>query len=309
MKSNISVVVTVFNEAKTIESLVTALETQTIQPKEVVVVDGGSSDETWEILQRLIKSSSLKLHVFQKPGNRSVGRNYAIEKANSELIAITDAGCVPHADWLERLGDVYFETSAPVIAGYYSAQPQTPFEEAVVPYVLVMPDKVNPDTFLPATRSMMIEKKVWKELKGFNEKLSDNEDYDFAHRLKKTGYQIAFAAKARVKWIPRSSLRSFAWMIYRFARGDIQAGLIRPKVLLIFARYILLGLLPIGLLASNQLTLLVFLLGLSSLLYSTWAIFKNLRYVPNGWYWLPVLQVISDFAVMAGSLAGFKKKN
>ncbi len=308
MKSNISLIITVYNEADTIDSLIESLASQTIQPKEVIIVDGGSTDETWSLLQSLQTSADIHLKVFQKSGNRSVGRNYAISQASSALVAITDAGCLPHPDWLEELGNAYFETSASVIAGYYSARPETPFEEAVIPYVLVMPDKVNPLTFLPATRSMMIEKKVWQELNGFNEQLSDNEDYDFAQRLRQAGYEIAFAPKARVRWIPRSDLLSFGWMIYRFARGDVQAGLIRPKVIVIFARYMLVGLLVTGLLLTNKVTSLLFLLGFLLLLYSTWAIFKNLRYVPNGWYWLPVLQIVSDIEVMVGSVSGFFRK-
>ena len=41
--------------------------------------------------------------------------------------------------------------------------------------------------------------------------------------------------------------------------------------------------------------------------YSLWAIRKNIRYVSAGWMWLPILQVVSDLAVILGSLSGLKK--
>jgi glycosyltransferase involved in cell wall biosynthesis len=40
------VIVTVFNESGTIGNLISALKKQNIQPKAVVIVDGGSTDGT-----------------------------------------------------------------------------------------------------------------------------------------------------------------------------------------------------------------------------------------------------------------------
>jgi uncharacterized membrane protein len=167
-----------------------------------------------------------------------------------------------------------------------------------------MPDQVNPNDFLPATRSMMLSKSAWKLAGKFDERLRDNEDYAFAHALRNAKIPMDFTQKAVVEWVPRNSLQSFAWMIFRFARGDFFAGIIRPKVLFIFVRYLaglLFTLLGIWLGYAKGVLLLDFM-GLA--LYLTWAVFKNKRYVPNGWYWLPVLQVIADFAVMSGSLVG-----
>ena len=191
-----------------------------------------------------------------------------------------------------------------VVAGYYDAVPQTGFESAVVPYVLVMPDQVNPNTFLPATRSMMIEKMAWQNAGRFSEKLSWNEDYEFALRLQKKGISIFFAGQAKVSWIPVSNLQKFWKMIWRFAKGDIQAKIWRGKVKLIFIRYILALLIVGGLIFIGQIELatLLCLLGLGA--YSIWAVIKNERYVVKGKMWLPVLQFTSDLAVMGGSLAG-----
>lgn len=304
----VSVIITVLNEAASIEILLDSLVNQTVTPKEVIITDGGSTDDTCERLQKYQqKSLPFKLEVVQEKGNRSVGRNYAIEKASTSIIAITDAGCIPHTDWIQKLWEKYQVEKKPVIAGYYDAQPKTPFEEAVVPYVLVMPDRVNPNAFLPATRSMLLEKKVWKEVGKFDQSLSDNEDYDFAKRIVAKQFLIGFATEAKVSWLPRPTLSSFMWMIYRFARGDVQAGIIRPKVLFIFFRVSLWCFISLLLWLSTPFVGLLFWL-VSGVFYGLWSIQKNMRYVPNGWYWLPVLQVASDLMVIAGSLAGWLKR-
>lgn len=299
----VSVIVTVLNEEKTIKNLLQALAAQTKLPSEVVIVDGGSTDTSFIELQTAVEDFPTRLIIRQRYGNRSVGRNYAIEISSQSVIACTDAGCIPESNWLEQLYKQYIETRAPVIGGYYKGIARTNFEAAVIPYALVMPDKVDEKNFLPATRSMLFEKKVWRSVEKFNESLSDNEDYAFARKLKQKGIKIGFARTAVVQWQPRSTLQSFYWMIFRFARGDMQAAIIRPKVLLIFARYMFGSGIYIFLLQNSFGRANLFLLSVI-FLYGTWAVFKNSKYAPRGWFWLPILQMTSDVAVLHGSLVG-----
>lgn len=306
----VSLILTVLNEEKTVLPLLTAISKQILKPAEVIIVDGGSTDNTLAVVKDFSENQlHLNIKAFSKKGNRSVGRNWAIRKANHNWIAITDAGCIPESDWLEGLVKRQGESKASVIAGYYRGLAQTPFTQAVIPYVLVMPNKVNTDNFLPATRSMLIAKEVWSQLGGFNESLSDNEDYAFARQIQSQKIKISLTTKAIVNWIPRTNLRSFAWMIFRFARGDVQAKIIRPKVVLIFIRYLFFLVLTIQILWQLArlipvTPLLIWLwIGLI-VLYAAWSIQKNIKHVPDGWYWLPILQVVSDWAVMIGSVVG-----
>ncbi len=308
----ITVIVTIFNEEKTIRSLLTALTAQTLQPDEVILVDGGSHDQTGQVVHQFVEEHpQFPIQFIEKKGNRSVGRNEAIRSAKNEFIAITDAGCIPHNDWLEKLSQKAHEITQQefVVAGYYDAQSKTVLQEAMVPYVLVMPDKVNPQDFLPATRSMLMTKSAWQKVGGFDERLSDNEDHAFAHKLKNAGVKMTFTEKAKVTWIPRSNLLQFAWMIYRFARGDMYAEIFRPKVLLVFARYFA-GFILLGffLLLGFPVDYLMIVNVVGFVVYVIWAIRKNARYTPRGWYWLPILQFTADLAVMSGSTVGLLMK-
>ena len=295
-----SLIITVLNEAKTIELLLESILLQTILPQEVVIVDGGSSDETMQLLTSFAhKHPQLSLIVDQKKGNRSVGRNWAAQLTKNKVLAVTDAGCQLHPNWLAELIAEYERSGSPVVAGYYSSKARTNFQKAVVPYVLVMPDRVNPETFLPATRSMLIEKDIFIQFGGFDETLADNEDYAFAKKLQTHKIKIAFTSKAIVYWKPTETIGSFYSMIFRFARGDVFAGIIRPKVITVFLRYLFFFFVIV---INKEIALLL------AALYINWSIQKNKKYVATGWYYLPVLQIVSDIAVIFGSISGFLRR-
>lgn len=303
----VSLICTVLNEESTIVDLLQAVKEQSVVPNEFIIVDGGSSDGTVSIIDEFSKSNKqLHITLIEKKSSIAAARNLAVQKAKYPLIAITDAGCVPQKNWLHELLRVYEKNNAPVVAGFYKGMPKTDFEEAVVPYVLVMPDTLNEETFLPATRSMLIEKKLWLQLGGLNEAVQVSEDYMFAKKIAAQNIPIAVAKNALVEWMPRKNLRQFISMMFAFAKNDLQGNVLRGKVILIFVRYICAVLILVSLAYfSPKNMLLTAVLGL--ILYAFWAITKNKRYVQNGWYWLPVLQLASDAALMLGTISGIKK--
>ena len=76
-----------------------SLRAQTRPPDETIIVDGGSTDGTLEVLEQ-----ATNLTVISEPGaNISRGRNVAIAAAAHDVIAATDADCTLAPDWLERL--------------------------------------------------------------------------------------------------------------------------------------------------------------------------------------------------------------
>jgi len=300
----ISVVVTVLNEVETIWVLLLGLTSQTYPASEVIVVDAGSTDATVQLIKVFQENHpNFPLKLVIKKGNRSVGRNFGIELAKHDWIAITDAGCMPHRNWLEKLAQKAAQTQAEVVAGYYEAAPETVFQAAVTPYMLVMSDRINPAHFLPATRSMLLKRRAWREVGGFDENLTLSEDYDFAHRLEQAKFKFAFAQEAKVAWWPIETIEDFYQTVRGMAEYDVRAGVTRIKSYLIFCRYVIFLLLAIVFFCSHWLLCVAFII-ISTSVYSFWAVWKNAHYLDNGWYYLPVLQVVSDFGVMIGTIKG-----
>ncbi len=305
----ISFVTTVYNEENTISSLLESLFNQTRLPDEVIIVDGDSHDNTVKrirnFLSTLPKNKNLpKVHIISKPCNRSEGRNLGIKMAKGEIIVLTDAGCILDKHWIERIIKPFTNNSVDAVAGYYAGRAQTIFQQCQIPYFLVMPDQLNPKHFLPATRSMAIKKQVWEELGGFPEEYSHNEDYVFAKKLKRMGKKIAFAGDAIVYWLPKKTVKDCFLMFFRHAYGDAEARIFRPKVVILFIRYLfILSIFIIGLIKNKQALLLG---GGAVLIYIVWSIQKNIRYCyqRKSLLYLPILQLTADFAVITGTIAG-----
>ncbi len=305
----LSLITTVLNEQETIIKFLESVFAQTKLPDEIIIVDGGSTDNTLSEISKFKfpqRENNPNIKILFKKGNRSIGRNEAVKNAKGEIILVSDAGCVLDKDWVKKIIKPFKNKKVDVVAGYYKGKAESLFQRALIPYVLVMPDKVDKNNFLPATRSMAFKKSVWEKAGGFDEKLSHNEDYAFANKLKEINAKIVFEKDAIVNWIPRENLKKAFVMFFRFALGDAQANIFRDKVIFIFLRYIF----ALYLILLSFIEHSIYLYGFiffCFLLYIAWSIWKNYRYAanPKAIFYLPLLQFTSDFAVIIGTILGF----
>jgi glycosyltransferase involved in cell wall biosynthesis len=307
----VSFITTVFNEEKTIIPFLQSLFKQTKAPDEIIIVDGGSKDKTIQKIEKYIhlKKKIHQILLIKNQGNRSVCRNVGIQSAKNAIIVCSDAGCILDVNWIKNIIKPFEKKVTDVVAGYYKGLSQTPFQKALVPYVLVMPDKVNPHTFLPSTRSIAFKKTVWQKIGGFDEQLSHNEDYVFAKKIRQYHFSIYFAKDAFVYWKPRKNLIEAYNMFFRFAYGDSEAGLFRPKVLLLFFRYLTGLFLLVGSI-TFQSPFLFFSFVFLTICYLFWSEIKNDSYVDRTFskFLLPFIQIVSDNAVITGTIFGTWKR-
>lgn len=301
-KISVSLIATVFNEESNIKEFLESYKKQSILAKEFIIVDAFSNDKTNFLVEEFAsKNPSLNVRIFRKKSNRSQARNFAVSKASADYLAFTDAGCILDQFWLEELLKELSISQSKVVGGFFQGASKNNLEEAMVPYFLQLNKRVAQNNFLPTTRSLLIEKQLWQTMGGLNEKLELSEDYQLMLRIKKAGIKIAFAKKAIVYWLPPKSFLTFLQKIGSFAKSDIEAGIIRPKVLSIFLRYL------IFLVILLNFNLFYFFSIL--FLYIFWSIYKNKHNCPNSWYYLPFLQISSDLLIMLASLLALRNFN
>lgn len=307
MEKNIKVsfVATFLNEENSIEVFIDSLLAQTKIPDKIILVDGGSTDRT---IAKIKQKKKLKnLQILIQRGNRSVGRNFGIKKAKYDYILVSDVGCILKKDWVERMTRG-FEQGVDVVAGYYLPKTKNVFEKTLATYTCVMPNKLDPATYLPSSRSIGFTKSAWRTVGGYPEYLNTCEDLVFARRLKKAGFRFKVLKDALVYWPQQSTYMAAFHQFFGYAVGDGEALYIRSQTPLLYLRYFL-GLLMLAYFVSTKNIFALYLFILIHIFYALWAVAKNYRYVRHAraFYILPILQYVADVAVLSGMTLGIVK--
>jgi len=225
----ISVITTVYNEEENVVDWLTSILNQTLLPDEIVIVDAGSTDRTIALLNSAAAKSQVPICVLKKDKiNIAAGRNIAIEQAENEIIASADFGCRLHKDWLENLTKPFrINPETDVVAGWYYALDK---KGNFVPFK-GWPElnKLDPQEFIPSSRSLAFTKTAWRKAGGYPEWLTlTGEDTFFAMELKRFCANWAFVPSAIVDWFAPETWPDM-WKKARYwATGNGEAGIDVP---------------------------------------------------------------------------------
>jgi len=318
LAKRVSVIATVKNEAGSIGRLLDSLLAQTRQPDEIVIVDGGSTDGTVDVIRSYIEGKGIPIKLIVRQGcNISQGRNAAIRAAAGEVIASTDAGVRLSPNWLEELVKPFEEGGQcpDAVSGFFLPEPQTVFETAMGATVLPTLEEIDLQRrfrrFFPSSRSIAFRKEAWQQVGGYPEWLDYCEDLVFDLKLKDEGFRFAFAPEAVAYFRPRPNLGAFFRQYYRYARGDGKADLWRLRHIIRYSTYLMLipTLFLLGL-WHNPLWWFLLILGAA---FTLWTPYKRLLPMIADYdliaklkaiAWVPIIRVTGDVAKMAGYPVG-----
>jgi glycosyltransferase involved in cell wall biosynthesis len=220
----VSLCLTTYNDAEKIPAFMAAINQQTRPPDEMIVVDGGSTDETPRLFSkwvRVVVNDTCNIAHCASPVAR--GRNHAIRLATGEVIVVTNVDCVPDRFWIERLVDP-FTHWAQVVGGMVESGAQTKFERLSAKIILPAAEGLAYD---PSSRNIAFRKGMWKDIGGYPELTLTAEDTFFNHKLREWGVKFYFVPDAIVTWRPRPNMRDLLKQVYRYSKGDAICGLNR----------------------------------------------------------------------------------
>jgi glycosyltransferase involved in cell wall biosynthesis len=314
----ISLCTTTLNEGKTIGILLKDILIQTILPSEIIIVDGGSKDETVTEIKKYtarLKEKCIKLILLTlKSASISKGRNTSIKYSTGEIIVCADAGCRLNKNWLEKITKPFNNQTTFLVAGFYHMTTLNLLGRAASLYMGIVPERYNTESFLPSTRSLAFRKKVWLDVKGFSEKFDRaGEDTQFVSDILNKGYKITRVKDAIVYWEVPGDIKNIFWKFFYYAKGDAQSGIwFHPakkygshnmKILSIFIRYVAFLILPFVFGRFHLPYCILFLVYLSYLIWPNYK-FRDLSLNWRVRVLLPFMQILSDIAVMLGFISG-----
>ncbi len=176
-----SVIIPAFNTEKTMGETLSSLLKQSIKPKEIIVINDGSTDSTKKIVEEFSKKHSQIKLFNRKNFGISASRNFGAEKASGEIITFLDSDVTVEKKWLEKLlnglkKDVF------CVCGKYSTE---------------LNGKLSSDFFSFSVSSSSFQgyniafrKKDFFESKGFDKKMKYCEDPEFFLRAFLTGKKL-----------------------------------------------------------------------------------------------------------------------
>ncbi|VDG17579.1 glycosyltransferase [Lactobacillus fermentum IFO 3956] [Lactiplantibacillus mudanjiangensis] len=123
MGEKISVVIPAYNASKYIGDMLTSLSKQSYEDFEVILIDDGSTDDTFKVGKKYQDLFGKKLRlVEQKNGGVSKARNLGIDLAIGKFLVFVDADDVVERDFLKKLIEPFSKNSEIdlSIIGYFS---------------------------------------------------------------------------------------------------------------------------------------------------------------------------------------------
>lgn len=229
-RRKVALVAVMRDEAGSIPGWAADLRQQSRLPDEVVVVDDGSRDGSAALLADALADLDVAVSVLSGvTSGIAVGRNRAIAATSAEIIAVTDLGLGLAPDWLERITEPFeVDPATQVVGGFYTALGRD--GRVVRRRMWPTLERVDPATFLPASRSLAFTRDAWALVGGYPEWLTlTGEDTWFAVQLRERCSNWAFAPRAVVRWQAPDTVPAY-WRKARYwAAGDGESGLFAPS--------------------------------------------------------------------------------
>lgn len=215
-----SVIIPVYNDQAGIDACLTALAAQTYPADryEVVVVDNASNppikiDPAFSKIAHLLVCST--------PGSYAA-RNAGIAAAHGEVLAFTDADCVPDRDWISAgVTALVREEERCIIGGEVALSlSERPTAVERYQYLVGFMQRENIKNLgFTATANLFTTRTQVESIGLFDESLLSGGDREWCWRATKAGFPVSYASEALVHTSPRKSLISAIRQTRRVAGG------------------------------------------------------------------------------------------
>lgn len=240
----VSVIIPVFNDRDRLELCLEALSRQTYgqrsgkaaqssleevprSPFEIIVVDNGSAHP--DQIREVVDAYENTVFASEPTPGSYAARNRGLAFATGEILAFTDADCIPAPDWIER--GVFHLLQVPncgQVVGkvdLFFADPQRPTAVELYESLTAFPqERLLQEFHGGATANVFTWRRVVDDVGAFNPRLKSNGDLEWGKRVFLSGYSQVYAADVRVEHPSRRSWQELHKRTIRLAGGryDLQ---------------------------------------------------------------------------------------
>jgi len=229
----VSVIIPVFNDEAKLKLCLEALAHQTYAHScfEVIVVDNGC--DAPDAVQALLAAYGDMVLAHESIPGSYAARNRGIALARGEIIAFTDADCIPAPDWIER-GVSRLQTLDHwgMVVGNVEVFPKNircPTLVESFQMVTGFPQAQHLEQFKGgATANVFTHRQVIDHVGPFNQTLKSFGDFEWGNRVFSAGYDQVYAAEVTVRHPARRTWQDLRQRTER-AAGGVYDYFIQPQ--------------------------------------------------------------------------------
>lgn len=223
----ISVICPVFNEEKYIEHILKHFISVKPAEKELILIDGGSTDRTVEVIQEYIQNYP-NIFLLHNPHKYvPYALNLAIKAAKGDPIIRIDAHSEYAENYYEKILEVFSETGADIVGGGFNLRFKTAFQQNVGYALASKWGTGGSEAFNAKLKgySDQIAYGAWRryifEKTGyFDESLHRNQDDEFHYRAKESGFKLYRDPEIKFWYYPRDNLKRLFSQYFQY--GDFK---------------------------------------------------------------------------------------
>lgn len=218
----VSVIIPVYNDTARLRLCLAALERQTYPQDrfEVIIIDNGSDSP---VDCSLASTCNVTLLSEPRPGGFAA-RNTGIERATGEILAFTDADCLPEPEWLETLVAASNGRRV-VVAGRidaFAADPHRPTASERFDMLWGFPqDRFVADGYA-ASANLAVRRDVFGEVGPYDSGLFSDGDREWCARARALAVPMLYVHGAVVRHPARAKLSAHVTKTRRMAGGVFQ---------------------------------------------------------------------------------------
>lgn len=219
----VSVIIPVYNDSERLKLCLKTIEGQTY-PKdlyEVIVVDNASEED----LKSLVGQFSQAKYAYEKQPGSYIARNEGISVARGEILAFTDADCIPDPDWIEKGVETLLNIPECGLVGgkieLFFKEPEKPTAVELFERIeLNFAQKAKLEKYQFAmTANLFTFRSVIETIGDFDSSLKSGGDRQWGQRVFAAGYKQAYAEDARVAHPARHTFPELRKRLARLVGG------------------------------------------------------------------------------------------
>jgi glycosyltransferase involved in cell wall biosynthesis len=214
----ISVVIPVFNGDKYLKEALESVESQTLEPKEIIIVNDGSTDNSMDVVSQF--RSKIEVNIVNKSnGGQSSARNAGVAIASSDYVAFLDQDDIWYPRHLEVLANEIVAPKTRPTGYIYGNLDRIDSMGRMVDHQFLNAISSHPkrslchcisnDMFIVPSATI-VSRQAFNEIGGFDEVLCGYEDDDMFLRLFRAGYQGIYVEEVVSKWRIYSGSTSYS---------------------------------------------------------------------------------------------------